>query len=193
MPGPTAKPAPPPGFTANLLRANPGSLEDFAEWHFMPGMRFGEWRKWWDPAQGSRADAHEGLDLASYTTKPGRQARLPGGLRIPALAGGTVAGIIPDFLGQTIIITAADLASAPFRLVVFYAHLLPLPGLRVGDDVENSDQLGSLPMPLPHQACPPHLHLALALVHRDLALARFQWNEFRATEDFRPEDPYGFL
>ncbi len=185
---------PAPGFTALLLAANPELEAVFAAWLFADGMRFGEWRKWWKPGSERRKLPHEGLDLLTFKTNGGKEGRLAHGLRIPALFAGTITAIVPDFLGHTVAVACAEKNPESFRLHIFYAHLAPAPGLRVGDIIEDSLTIGWLPESKPAPTvCPPHLHLSLALVSSNFRMADFSWNRFVASEQFRPCDPYPFL
>jgi hypothetical protein len=185
---------PAPGFTTLLLEANPDLAESFASWLFLPGMRFGEWQKWWPADKARRPAAHEGLDFLHYRTKTGAEERLDSGVQVPSLCPGVVAAIFADLLGQTVLIAAGGNESGPYRLAAFYAHLRPVKGLQTGDTAAAGAPLGRLSESSPRPAaCPPHLHLSLALVHRDLDLGRFHWADFRSGEKFHPRDPYEFL
>ncbi len=126
---------------------------------FFPGMLFGSMEKWWGRG-GTRAQSHEGLDICFFADGGGINFRLDETVRIPAASGGRVAGIIPDFLGSTVIAQHDNLpGQAP--CYILYAHVLPDEQLKIGQPLSAGETFAAIAPPIGNRLLPPHLHLSM--------------------------------
>ena len=90
-------------FTEFMLRENGLDRRRFQAWAFLPRMLFGAADKWWGDG-GKRVIPHEGVEFCLFLDGLGRLSCLGEGMRIPAMYDGTVAAMIDDFLGTSIIL-----------------------------------------------------------------------------------------
>lgn len=180
-------------FTRELRRLNDYSKGRLQKWLFEPGMRFGDTDKWWQPGT-TRARPHEGLDLLVFLDKRGDKHFLPAGTAIPPMLSGIEVARIPDFMGETVILSHDLKDESGRRLHTFYAHLQPAGILANGLIVETNSQLGKIaePKKVP-QICPPHLHLSLAWVDECYPIQDFRWDRFCEDKIFIPDDPLTLL
>jgi len=159
----------------------------------MPGMKFGDTDKWWQPGT-TRENPHEGLDLLIFLDGSGKRHHLPPGTAIPLLLGGTEVARIADFMGETVILAHDFLDDAGRRLHTFYAHLQPTGAPASGATMAAGSQIGKIATPAKTTlACPPHLHLSLAWVDKSYPIQDFRWADFWTPETFKPADPLALL
>lgn len=180
-------------FTRELRRLNSYTEGELREWLFEPGMKFADTDKWWQPGT-ARKKPHEGLDLLIFMD--GREGRhlLPPGTAIPPLLSGTWVARIPDFMGETIILAHNFHDKAGRRLHTFYAHLQPTTAPTTGKIMETGSQIGKIGVAgRTTTTCPPHLHLSLAWVDASYPIQDFRWDDFCATENFKPGDPLALI
>lgn len=182
-----------PHFLRELMRLNGYPECGLLEWLFLPGMKFGDTAKWWETG-GTRTRAHEGLDLLFFLDARGERHLLPPGTAIPPLLKGVEVARIPDFMGETIILTHDRWDEAGRRLHTFYAHLQPA-GIPVeGKTMAAGSAIGKIAAPAKTTiTCPPHLHLSLAWVDKSYPIQDFRWAGFCASKTFSPGDPLALL
>ena len=166
---------PPSAFGDLLIRWNGLADLGFADWEFLPGMRFGERTAWWRDGADRRA-AHEGLDLCWFRTRDGRRSSLGAGARVPTTWAGEVVAVADDFLGASVFVAHEQRDERGWRLHTVYGHVLPRPGLAPRTPVRDGDEIGVVAAPRSGQGVPPHLHLTLALVDREGVPLRLDWN-----------------
>jgi hypothetical protein len=160
-------PLPRSNFLEHFLRLNGLEAAGFASWEFLPGMRFGEREAWWRGGTPREAP-HEGLDLAAFRTRVGSRLPLGPGLRVPTLEAGTLAAIVPDFLGRSVFVAHGRQDGEGRRLHSVYGHLAPLPVLAPGCPLREGDEIGAIADPAARKSSvPAHLHLTLAWIAGD--------------------------
>lgn len=188
MPAPGPK-LPASAFTENFRQLNGYTKTALVEWLFLPGMKFGECEKWWQPGS-CRKTPHEGLDLLAYRDGNGGEQRLSAATRIPPLLRGVLIGRCKDFLGETVILAHDFYDPSGRRLHTFYGHLHPAETPETTAIITPDSPLGNIAWPgKSNTGCPPHLHLSLAWVDQSLPMQDFSWDKFCASETFRPGDP----
>jgi murein DD-endopeptidase MepM/ murein hydrolase activator NlpD len=125
-------------------------------------MLFDTDRKWWSP-RGTRASTHEGVDLC-LIHRPDRDPQpLPEDTPVLAPAGGRIAAMFPDFLGQTVLLSHGLNSSRDHEWFSLLAHIRPHPDLECGMPVKAGSALGwtmRFTRP-PGMLC--HLHFSLGL------------------------------
>ncbi|MCA1766478.1 MAG: hypothetical protein LC633_09595 [Desulfobulbaceae bacterium] len=177
-------------FTANLLALNRTAVSGFGKWLFKPGMAYGERRKWWDN-RTLRPKGHEGVDLASYLDREGRECRLGSGIIVPPLHPGRLAGTIADFMGRTVIVKHEITNRRGLVLFGFYAHLLPAGDLETGKLLPATGGLGKIAPG--NESCPAHLHISTAWLASGYPIEQFDWSRFEESKAFVPCNPVDFL
>lgn len=101
-------------FIKNMEAANAGFAPEFNRFVFLPGMEFGAMKQWWGNG-GSRPFPHEGADLCLFRTMSNLLYRIDDNIRVPVIYPGKISGIIPDFLGETVISGGIWGTVFPFR------------------------------------------------------------------------------
>ena len=163
-------------FTGEMARVN--GLSDFARWIFFRGMGFGEENLWWGACK-KRLTLHEGLDLCAWEGSGGKVGRIGAGAKVPAMAGGVVRHVGPDFLGHSIWIDlggAADERGDALHLV--YAHVTPVAHLSVGMTVRCGEVVAAVAGT--RGAIPAHLHVSLARLSRRVPKEMLAWEKLAA-------------
>ncbi|HUJ69026.1 MAG TPA: peptidoglycan DD-metalloendopeptidase family protein [Syntrophorhabdales bacterium] len=173
-------------FTEHMVLAN-GLGGSFAEWLFLPGMLFNGRDKWWG-RRGRRVAPHEGLDFCLYEDGDGRVLRLGAGSRVPAMYDGTVAGIVDDFLGETIVMEHRFPEAPTFQLITVYGHTLTARGLQPGSEFRAGDIIAFIAS---HRdtGVDPHLHVSLGRPSGLLAHKSLNWQNMK--EGLVMFDPIG--
>jgi murein DD-endopeptidase MepM/ murein hydrolase activator NlpD len=184
---PTCAPFP---FFALLESANP-CLAGVKSFHFYPGMLFGSREKWW-PGSGLRPTSHEGTDICYYTDRSGTDLQFTAGIRIPAMASGRLFTTCRDFLGRSLFIDHC--AEEPSRFLSVYAHVVPIQGLMVGQQVEAGEVIGSVADTAGRKnRMPAHVHLSLMEIPRTVAPDTLDWNFICNSETVRLVDPLSLI
>lgn len=177
-------------FTERLLRLNGLEASGFAAWELLPGMRFGGCKAWWRDGAPRKAP-HEGLDLAAFRTRDGGRVPLGPGARVPVLWAGTVAAIVPDFLGRSVFVAHDRWDGEGRRLHSVYGHLAPFPGLAPGSPLREGDEIGAIADPVARESfVPAHLHLTVAWIAAGDPL---EWSALRDPARTLPIDPLPLL
>ncbi|MFP3979797.1 MAG: hypothetical protein ACLFUY_00235 [Desulfobacterales bacterium] len=181
-------PAPKGGFYQSLVSAN--QLENTlgcGTLLFFPGMLFESRQKWWGRG-GMRDQSHEGVDICFFADSRGNCFRLDETTRVPAAFDGEAAGIIPDFLGSTVILAHQpdDLEPSFFAL---YAHLRPDAGLCKGRHLSAGQTFAAIAPPHANKALPPHLHLSMMDAHSIPPLESLDWPLLNGLDRNRFMDP----
>ncbi|MDZ7760557.1 MAG: hypothetical protein U5L00_09910 [Desulfovermiculus sp.] len=137
--------------------------DDHLSFVFHPGMLFDSVRKWWSP-HGQRPSPHEGLDLCLLQV-PGRIPKpLPANSPVLAGAPGRVAAVIPDFLGQSVIISHGLDQRGSKEWISLLAHIDPHPDIEEGLLLESSQEIGRTRTFAKPWGMLCHLHLSLGLL-----------------------------
>lgn len=164
-------------------------LAGVKEWLFCPGMLFQSRGKWWGD-RGARPRPHEGLDLLLYQDQEGRILRLTEATAVQAVFDGVVVGIIPDFLGRSVIVEHASREESVGRVYAIYAHIRPMTGISPGTDVRRGDRIAVIALPdrAPFPMA-PHLHLSIAWSARPIPEDQFNWNTIGVSNALVLMDP----
>jgi hypothetical protein len=181
-----------PPFVEQFLRLNGFDAEEFVGWEFLPGMRFGERNAWW--REGAPRDApHEGLDLAAFRARGGRSVPLEPGTLIPVLWAGTVAAVVPDFLGRSVFVAHDCRDAGGRRLHSVYGHLDPRPGLESGCALCEGEEVGVIADPAARtSSVPSHLHVTVAWIAAG-ASETIDWRTLRDSAKTLLTDPLPLL
>lgn len=158
-------------FCGRLCHLNRLDTLGFNRWVLQPGMGFRESSLWWPPHK-KRPRPHEGVDLCCFAAKDGRILPVPAASQVPPLYPGRVIAMFDDFLGTTIQL-AHDIEINGCQLQTLYGHVVPAPGLHVGNSVE-THQAMALIAASDTGRIQPHLHLSVILVvpgHTDQPLS----------------------
>jgi len=160
------------------------------EWLFCPGMLFQSTDKWWGDRTGLRPQPHEGLDLLLYRDQEERVRHLGEVIPIPVMSDGVVVGIIPDFLGQTVIVEHPVPDREDERQYTIYAHTRPREGICQGTKVGRGDAIAAIAMPgrSPFPMA-PHLHISIAWAATPVSCVHFDWNTIGVSELLTLLDP----
>ena len=158
---------------------------------FHPGMLFDSERKWWS-AHGQRHSRHEGLDLC-LVQEPGQDPEpLPEDLPVLSPAPGRVAAVIPDFLGQSVIVSHGQEQTGGGEWISLLAHIRPRPDVEPGTDLEGGQRVGwtkTFPGP---RGMLIHLHLSLGLLLTPQSYD-LSWPELVSRKQVQFIDPLPFL
>ncbi|NNL42929.1 MAG: M23 family metallopeptidase [Desulfobacterales bacterium] len=169
-----------PRFTENLIRENALDENGFKEWLFYPGMLFNAVEKWWGN-YGKRDKPHEGLDLCLYRDHRGNRGQLDEKTKIPAIYGGTVVGIINDFLGKSVIIDHYLTDSDHNSFCTIYGHIKPRKRLQNGQMVREGEIIATL-AGLHNSLVTifPHLHISLGWAAKLISYDKLNWKSIGA-------------
>ena len=156
-------------FTNDLARLNrirPGL------WLLGPGMAFGDKNTWWGD-NSPRPVPHNGVDLAFLKTHDGVQHNLGAGTVVPTPFDGRIARVISDHLGMSVFLLH-DIEVDGGLLVSALGHLAPNMLLKVGAGIKSGAPVGNIAKPK-DKSVPPHLHLTLARVPKDIKASTLTW------------------
>ena len=170
-------------FTENLVRIN--ALR-FNKWVFEPGMLFKSELKWWGD-RGWRGERHSGLDLLSYESDDGTVKTIGAHIKVPVIYEGTLVRRIKDFLGYTVFV-AHESYEGDSRLYTIYGHVLPAPDVPAGSPVKEGPVIATLPEAAETNV-PGHLHIAVALIPKDIPIESFSWKLLNETANIHFFDP----
>jgi len=107
---------------------------------------------------------------------------------VPAFAGGTVAGVIDDFVGQSIVVRADN------DLVIIQAHVLPHPAIQPGVRIQTQEAIASIAEPgVRPPGLLPHVHITLGKPHPGVDLRSLTWPDLNAGKKLDLLDPLGFM
>lgn len=164
-------------------------LPGVKEWLLCPGMLFQAKVKWWGD-RGPRGRLHEGLDLLLYRDREDRVLRLTEETGVLAICDGVVVGMIPDFLGKSIIVEHALPSGKTGRLYAIYGHTRPTRGIGPGKAVNRGDGIAVIASPgLTPFPMAPHLHLSIAWSAQPIPCDRFSWNTIGISDTLSLLDP----
>jgi hypothetical protein len=168
-------------FTQFLIRENGLDKDGFEGWVLFPGMGFNSPDKWWGD-QGKRDRPHQGVDLCFYRNRQGRIRRLEVNTQIPAMYEGTVVGMLPDFIGQSVILEQAPRDHGNRRLCAIYGHTTPKDGLFAGMRVKPGQTVAALSDPNQRKMdILPHLHITLGWASPDICYDTLNWADIGVT------------
>jgi murein DD-endopeptidase MepM/ murein hydrolase activator NlpD len=176
-------------FCEILVRENALDKRGFKQWVFCAGMLFEAWDKWWGD-RGKRGSPHEGVDFCFYRDRQGRLRRLSQVTRIPVMYDGVVAGIIPDFLGKSVIVRHPCHRGRGGELVSIYAHTKPNDDIDVGTAVTEGQLIATLAHAERTTAgTGPHLHLSLGWTIKGYSWKSFDWKTIETSNTLHLVDP----
>jgi murein DD-endopeptidase MepM/ murein hydrolase activator NlpD len=176
-------------FTEHVIQANSWDEDKFGEWLLDPGMLFGASQTWWGK-RGNRARAHEGLDLCAYRYGQDIVCGLAG-VKIPALYDGVVAGMIKDFLGQSLIVrhNLVEHRDHEGCLCTIYGHTAPQETISVGKMVREGEIIASVSDAGSRRGIIPHLHLSIGLITRAISYRTLDWTAIGDPDTMTLIDP----
>lgn len=157
-------------FTEYLVRLN--ALR-FVKWIFEPGMFFRSEIKWWGD-KGPRGHQHNGLDLVLYEAADGTIEALGKETKVPIVYDGRIVNVIKDFLGYSVF-AVHDIHIDGSRLYTIYGHVLPDPGVSVGNLLSEGSMIGAIAGDSDTEV-PSHLHISVAFIPEALPPKGFTWD-----------------
>jgi len=175
-------------FTEHLLQANGLDNGAFKEWVFCPGMLFQANTQWWGD-RGDRTTPHEGLDLCYYRDRDDRIQSLDHSTQIPAMCGGTVVGIIRDFLGLSLVLRHEISGDERRVFWTMYGHTDPKSEIQIGRVVREGETIARLAHTRDSARVRAHLHLSIGLVPADFSFEGLDWSTIGDPELVTLVDP----
>jgi len=175
------------------LAVHPDAAPGFREWIFCPGMLFQSTGKWWGK-RGQRSRPHEGIDLLLYLNHEGNILHIDETFPIPMLADGRVVGVMPDFLGESIIVEHPSFEGKTENILTMYGHTHPLeyvqPGvaMKKGDIVATVAGRGRTTFTMS-----PHLHITMVKVLSPVSYEELNWDVIGSSEALALLDPLDFI
>ncbi|MFP4158241.1 MAG: hypothetical protein ACLFQ9_01690 [Desulfobacterales bacterium] len=176
------------GFTDRLAYAN--GLEKragFKRFLFFPGMLFASRQKWWADG-GLRPGLHEGLDFCFFEGAGGCRFRLDETARVPAAFDSSVAAVIDDFLGRTVI-AKQNLPGRTGQFFILYAHIRPDESVRPGQPLAAGRTFAAVAPAAQNRILPPHLHLSVMPCEKMPSLEKLDWPLLNTLESGSFLDP----
>jgi murein DD-endopeptidase MepM/ murein hydrolase activator NlpD len=162
-------------FTEHLVRANRLDNDTLKEWVFCPGMLFRANAQWWGDHR-DRTTPHEGLDLCFYRDREGRIQSLDNSTWIPAMFEGTVVGIIPDFLGRSVVLRHQIPGDGARVFCTMYGHTNPESEMQIGQIVREGETIARLTHTRSSSTeVRAHLHLSIGLVPATFLFEGLDW------------------
>jgi hypothetical protein len=161
-------------FTEHLVRANGLGNGTLKEWVFCPGMLFRASTQWWGD-HGDRTIPHEGLDLLFYRDQDDQIQSLDCSTQVPAVHGGTVVGIIRDFLGASVILRHPVPGDETTVFCTMYGHTNPESTTQIGRTVREGEIIAKLAHTRADARVRAHLHLSIGLVPADFPFEGLDW------------------
>jgi len=179
-------------FTEYLVKAN--RLEDgaFKEWVLCPAMLFRANARWWGDHR-DRTTPHEGLDLLFYRDQEDRIQSLDDNTQIPAMCEGIVVGIIPDFLGASVILRHQIPGDETRVFCTMYGHTNPDNKMQIGQVVRQGETIARLAHTQSSTRnstrVRAHLHLSIGVVPAAFSFKRLDWTAIGDPETVTLIDP----
>lgn len=149
-------------------------LADFSRWIFFSGMRFAEENLWWGACK-KRLSIHEGLDILAWEGADGKIRRLAAGALVPAMAGGVVRHVGPDFLGHSIWMELGEEDGRGNVCHLVYAHVDPSPSVLPGRAVRCGEVVAAVAGT--RDPIPAHLHISLVWLARSIVPEMLVWEK----------------
>jgi hypothetical protein len=175
-------------FTESMVRENGLAQRGFQAWVFLPAMLFKAEEKWWGDS-GKRSSPHEGIDVCLFSDASHNLFRLSEGTKIPAMYDGTIAAIIDDFLGASIIVEH-KLPSHRSPLLSIYGHVTARETLRVGSAISETEIIGTLADSSKATVhIYPHLHVSIAWPSKSTSCDNLTWRDLGNPQLFTMTDP----
>lgn len=152
-------------------------INGFASWIFYPGMLFQSFQKWWGRG-GERATPHEGIDLRLYSTVRDEQLAVQPDMKVPSPYAGSVVGIIPDFIGQSVFVRHGDLWKPGFHLFTLFGHTKPRPEVTRGSELKEGEVAATIAdASTKHGDLQSHLHISQAWIDDTIAFDAISWDK----------------
>ena len=173
------------------------SLCGIREFCFYPGMLFGSREKWW-PDSGTRPTSHEGLDICYYTDSCGKEQKFTPETEIPVMAPGRVFAFCQDFLGHSVFLDHGTHGThgthGSLRFLSVYDHIVPLPQLTVGQDMQPGDVVGRIADTTGRKnRMPAHVHISLLKVPQTVRAGMLDWDFICNSEKVLLIDPLSMI
>ena len=143
----------------------------FDRWEFLPGMRFNDREKWWEPGV-MRAYPHEGIDLCLYRDTRGRLHAIQGTIRIPVMYDGIIVKTGKDLLGRSIFLRHDCFDAGGRMLHTVFGHTRPCRALRRGLPVRQGEIIAEVAEIANRKTnILPHLHITAAWIPASISSA----------------------
>lgn len=187
--GPAVPLIPASNFPLLFVTLNGLDTVGFEKWVFRPGMLYGASEEWWG-AKKQRVTPHEGLDLCLYAHREGRILPLGEKCKVPVAYDGTVVAMLDDYIGTTIIVTHHFGHSDKRSFCTIYGHIVPSPGLSVGDAVNEGEVIArTAPVRDRASGVLPHLHLTVGWASGQVPPCDLTWKDIGDPGVFTLLDP----
>jgi hypothetical protein len=153
-----------------------------SEWIFHHGMLFQSPYKWWQDhnsaAPAKRKTLHEGIDLLFLKDKNNQINKLKAGTLIPSSTDGRVINICDDFICKSAVVLHSISLKQKLDLVFIYAHIFPGSRINVGTELKQGSKIGSVADVAKKIPIPPHLHLSIAEIPKNIPAKNLNWDFF---------------
>jgi hypothetical protein len=180
-------------FSEHLVGYNGLDKKGFEEWLFFPGMLFNATDKWWGD-KGARGKPHEGLDLALYRDKNGKNHGLDESIKIPVMYEGKVVTIINDFIGKTLCVAHNICNDNENVLFSIYGHINPYDDIAEGTLVGEGRVIATITELHKKKAIMlPHLHISVAWVPKSLSHENLNWGTISDPKALTLLNPIDFI
>lgn len=148
-------------------------------------------RKYLEPARLRMAPSHEGVDILIGRNEYGDLMYIPPGTGVRPAAAGKVDAVIPDVMGDTVIVEHPQFSNDyNDRAYTLYSHVKAQ--VKAGDAVTGDTVLAEIADPGKEwTGAPPHLHFSLMWIPQDFqekAGRPVDWAEYHKA--FMPYNPY---
>lgn len=182
------------GFTELFIRANGLDAHKFKEWLLCSGMLFHASNAWWG-RRGERNTPHAGLDLCFYRTAKGATVCFDGDEKIPAMHDGTVAAMIKDFLGTSLILKGLTPDPESNEFVTIYGHTEPGENISLGKRCKAGEIIARVAkVKKSPSGVVPHLHLSMgSLANKATPCEELDWHEISDPKIMTLADPLQIL
>jgi murein DD-endopeptidase MepM/ murein hydrolase activator NlpD len=180
-------------FTKAFIKANDLGAEGFTAWVFHPHMLFGANRNWWG-SKSPRPRPHEGVDLCLFRDGHDGIILIGEGARIPAMYDGVAVKIMPDFLGESIVLEHKLPGRRRGAFLTIYGHVVPEEGLAKGEPVKQGQVIASVASQKNQRSLvPPHLHLTIAWIQKEIPTETLDWERISNSASLQLLDPLEIL
>jgi murein DD-endopeptidase MepM/ murein hydrolase activator NlpD len=169
------------------------TLPGFREWIFCPGMLFQSTDKWWGK-RGRRNRPHEGIDLLVYLNKEGTIRHIDETFPVPMFADGRIVGVMPDFLGESIIVEHSSPEGKTENILTMYGHTHPLKHVKPGVAMKKGDIVAMVAgRGQTAFTMSPHLHVTIVRTIFPVSHEILNWDVIGAFESLKLLDPLDFI
>ena len=177
----------PTDFSIAMASINSLYEKGFDRWEFLPGMRFGDRKKWWGTG-GLRTLPHEGVDLCLFRDTRGKLHAMQGTIRIPVMYDGIIVKTGSDFLGRSIFFRHECFDAGGRVLHTVFGHTRPCHVFRYEHPVKQGEIIAEI-AETGNSNILPHLHITAAWIPASMSSAGLDWETLGRSREILLFDP----